>query len=627
MKKVKKMKKVKSVVVILMLLLATFTLKAQEIFNAVKNDDLTKVKALIEKDASVIHLKDNLGNSPLHVAAIDGSVPVTELLLLKGADINSANTQLNTPLHLAIMNGNDEVSKLLIEKGPDLSKKNIVKKTPLHLTVRYNRINISELLIAKGSAIDSRDDRQRTPFSLAARETGNVDMAKLLIQNGADINIKDVDNNMPLNFAAWKGYTGIIDLLLDKGADFDTTQGRTSRMLRYAADCGSARLFEVVSDKGEDLFAKESGNDVTMRAAIAGGSIDIVKMLLAKNIQIKDDADIYGWTPMHFAANNGHLAMIKFLAEKGSDINKRTLSGKSPYNLAEDAGKKDALKVIIELGGSPGPQQFPELKGPYFGQDPPGNEPKIFAPDIVATSTHSSISVSSDGKEIYWGGIEGNIWMTKLEKDKWIMPEIVSFSRNDKIHLDVPFLSPDNRKMFFTLQPVDDSQSRNNDQVWFVERTGDGWSEPQPVSSKVNSTKMHWQFSVSNSGTLYFSGLKEDGFGGDDIYYSRPLNGEYTEPVNLGSTINNENNEIHPFIAPDESYLIFCREGEYIFHISFKGKDGQWLQPKNFGQSIRGNCPIVSPDGKYLFYIGDGIQWISAKFIDELASTELNKKE
>lgn len=616
------MKKFETIMLIAALLFTAITVHAQEIFNAVKNDDLTKVKTLIGKDASIINLKDNLDNTPLHNAAIDGSVAITELLLSKGADINSANTQLNTPLHLAIMNGKDEVSKILIKKGSDLSKQNIVKKTPLHLTVRYNRKAIAELLIAKGSVIDCKDDRLRTPLGLAARETGNVDIAKLLIRNGADINVKDVDNNMPLNFAAWKGFTGMIDLLLDKGADFDISDGRVLRMLRYAANSGSVRLFRVVSAKGEDLFTNESVNNDLMRFAIAGGSVDIVKMLLAKNIQIKDDANIYGWTPMHFAANNGHLAMIEFLVKKGSDINKRTISGKSPYNLAEETGKKDALKVIIEQGGSPSPQQFPELKGPYFGQNPPGNEPKIFAPDIVNSSEHSSISVSSDGKEIYWG-LEGNIWMTKLEKDKWIMPEIVSFSRNDKIHLDVPFLSPDNRKMFFTLQPVDDSQSRNNDQIWFVERIANGWSEPQPVSSNVNSTKLHWQFSVSNSGTLYFSGLKEDGFGGDDIYYSQLLNGKYTEPINLGSTINSENNEIHPFIAPDESYIIFCQEDEYIFYISFKGKDGQWSQPKSLGQSISGNCPIISPDGKYLFYVAHEIQWwVSAKFIEELRPKE-----
>lgn len=610
----------------LLLFVLISTLQAQEIFVAIKNNDLIKTKELIKRDVSVINLKDNFNNTPLHYAAIDGSPAIAELLLSKGADINSINTQLNTPLHLAIMNGNDEVSKLLIKAGSDLSKKNIVKKTPLHLTVRYNRITIAEILIAKGSAIDSKDDRQRTPLGLAARETGNVDMAKLLIQNGANINTKDINNNMPLNFAAWKGFTGVIDLLLDKGADFDTTKGRSLLMLHYAANCGSERLFKVVSDKGEDLFTNESFNNVLMSAAIAGGSIEIVKMLLAKNIQINDDADIYGWTPMHFAANNGRLAMIEFLVEKGFDINKRTLSGKSPYNLAMESGKKETLKLIIELGGNPSPQQFPELKGPYFGQDPPGNEPKIFAPDIVTTSEHSSISTSSDGKEMYWGS-EGNIWMTKLQKGKWIMPEIVSFSRNDKIHLDVPFLSPDNRKMFFTLQPSNDSQSRNDAQIWFVERTADGWSEPQSVGSKVNSTKLRWQFSVSNSGTIYFSGLKEDGFGGDDIYYSQLLNGEYTEPINLGSTINSENNEIHPFIAPDESYIIFGKAGEYLFYICFKGKDGQWLQPINLGTSIRGNCPIISPEGKYLFYVGYGIQWVSAKFIDELESTELNKKE
>lgn len=52
------------------------------------------------------------------------------------------------------------------------------------------------------------------------------------------------------------------------------------------------------------------------------------------------------------------------------------------------------------------------------------------------------------------------------------------------------------------------------------------------------------------------------------------------------------------------------------FHISFKGKDGQWLAPKKLEQLPRwGICPMITPDGKYMFFVDN--QWISAKFIEE----------
>ena len=612
----------KLILINLLLLIVAINSNAQEIFDAVKANDLTRANALVEKDASVVHTKDGAGNTPLHQAAITGSVSISELLLSKGADINAINTQLNTPLHLAIQNGKDEVAKYLIEKGTDLTIQNIVKKTPLHLTVRHSRKAIAELLIAKGVAIDARDDMGRTPLGLAARETGNVDIAALLISKGADVNVRDVDNWMPLNFAAWKGFKGMIDLLLDHGAEYDASGGRAPQMLQFAAGCGSARLFRMVSERGKDLFSNEETNNVMMRNAIAGGSTEIVNILMAKNIPIKNDANSFGWSPLHFAASNGHLAMIELLVKNGADLNRRTLSGKSVYNVAEDANQIETLKLIKELGGNSSPQQFPELTGPYLGQAPPGNEPKVFARDIVTGQTegsnHSSISISPDGREIYWQ-LYSQIWTTKLENSKWTMPEVLPFSKTIKgIYTDdAPFVSPDNKKMFFiSTRPIGTEDTRKEN-IWYVERTSTGWSEPIPINSEVNATQIHWQVSISNKGTLYFAGNKSDGFGGYDIYYSRFIDGKYAEPVNLSSQFNSKVDEFSPFIAPDETYIIYSRLGmeDRGLYISFKGKDGQWVQPIKMPKSLVGVCPMISPDGKYLFI---DTRWVSANFIEEL---------
>ena len=73
-----------------------------------------------------------------------------------------------------------------------------------------------------------------------------------------------------------------------------------------------------------------------------------------------------------------------------------------------------------------------------------------------------------------------------------------------------------------------------------------------------------------------------------------------------------------PFVDPDESYLIFYREGEDVLYISFKGHDNIWLKPVILGDSIFGKCPIVSPDGKYLFYINESIMWVSADIIERM---------
>jgi len=126
---------------------------------------------------------------------------------------------------------------------------------------------------------------------------------------------------------------------------------------------------------------------------------------------------------------------------------------------------------------------------------------------------------------------------------------------------------------------------------------------------------LHWQVSVSKSGTLYFGGTGPEGAG---TYSSRLVNGEYTMPTRMGAAINT-GGAICPYIAPDESYLLFARMREdEKFYVSFRSKDGEWLPAVAVGEGMNGMCPLVSPDGKYLFFLGEGVVWADAKMIEAL---------
>jgi len=109
-----------------------------------------------------------------------------------------------------------------------------------------------------------------------------------------------------------------------------------------------------------------------------------------------------------------------------------------------------------------------------------------------------------------------------------------------------------------------------------------------------------------------------------DILYSKFEHGRYSTPVNLGPAINTREVEVCPFIAPDESYLIFSRASgpEPGYFIAYRLKDGAWSQPIGLKHLRGGPTSFVSPDGKYVFFGYQNGFWAPATVIEELRPKE-----
>jgi ankyrin repeat protein len=589
--------------------------RAQSIFDAVETGTPGQVQALVAKDTSLVNVRDAAGETPLHHAAIGGSVPMIECLLSLGAAIDAANTENLTPLLEAVRSGRDAAANALIEKGARIDG-------VLHWAARFNRTAVIERLIARGADVEARDPQGFTPLTAAARMGGPFEAIELLVRKGANVNLPDSLGNTPLDNAIIYGGTDnrIIDLLLARSAAVNTEPPALASTLSTAARRGHVRLFDYyLARGGEALLATESNRRTVMRSATIGGSLEMVKALRARGIPLDLTSNRNGATPVHSLASNPKaLDMIELLVRNGADVNDRTNDGRSAYNIADAAGNREVASLLLKLGASPEPQKFPPLTGPYLGQTPPGDELTAFAPGIVYLD-HGTISVSPDGQELYWPTGTA-IMMTRVQDGRWTRPVFAPFSGPSDIpfHDDVPFVTPDNKRLFFTSKRAVAAGAPQKENIWFVERTPTGWSEPRSIGPAVNAMSLHWQVSVSNAGTLYFGGRSEkDGYGSADLYCSRLVNGEYTAPVNLGPAINTKDGESQPFIAPDESFILFFRAPGQVpsAYVSFRDRDGRWLPAVKFDLPWAGAGLIVSPDGKYLFAGG---QWKSAGFLDEL---------
>jgi hypothetical protein len=102
--------------------------------------------------------------------------------------------------------------------------------------------------------------------------------------------------------------------------------------------------------------------------------------------------------------------------------------------------------------------------------------------------------------------------------------------------------------------------------------------------------------------------------------------------VTAGDRINSELREFCPFVARDESYLMFARtvpeeRGRSDLFNSFRDADGTWTEPVNMGDTVNSlhneTSPVVTPDGRYLFFLRvspdvNDVTWVDAHLIDEL---------
>ena len=252
----------------------------------------------------------------------------------------------------------------------------------------------------------------------------------------------------------------------------------------------------------------------------------------------------------------------------------------------------------------------PTIVSPYLGQNPPGLIPELFAPDIIGTEhREAEAAFTPDLKEFYFrrrgGEYKKNTLVVIQYKDNQWTESVVPPRAGE------PFISLDGKILYLGNK--------------YRERTNSGWSEVKSLDTPFKDIRI-MRLTVSSKGTYYF-----DAIGADPIRYSRLIDGKREEPKTLNIDFGKFN--AHPFIAPDESYLIWDNQreegyGKADIYISFRQEDGSWGAAINLGDKINTEFGeaygSVSPDGKYFFFHrgfgGDrgDIYWVDAQVLETL---------
>ncbi|MGD9993964.1 MAG: TolB family protein [Salinivirgaceae bacterium] len=274
------------------------------------------------------------------------------------------------------------------------------------------------------------------------------------------------------------------------------------------------------------------------------------------------------------------------------------------------------VSVLIALNACQ--QRNPEqLSGDYFGQEFPGSEPVLFAPGYVSSGIYTrDVSIAPDGKSVYFSASSRGfnfIMFTEQINGVWTEPEIASFCGNGAWYDYEPLVTPDgNRILFLSTRPPAGKDPKPGwfyEDIWAVDKTDQGWSEPKPLDSSINTANGEFFPSLTQNGTLYFTRSYADS---NRIFRSEKMADAYAIPEMVSIESSEHLKYYNAFISPDESYMIACVSGldstnNPLYAVAYAKEKGKFhpfeLLPERINRpGQRATAASVSSDGKFLFF-------------------------
>ena len=409
---------------------------------AIRQGDLDKVRAIVEKSPALVTSADHSGFTPLHIAATAGRVEIIAFLLQRGADIEARTPGGQTPLFQTVPFGSGQAFDYLLERGAKLDAKDASGKTILQFALAWRRPAMARLILARGFAMDAQGQ--------AAQE---------MLYEAANAGLGEV----------------VAELIARKVALVVEPRGGTT-LLHSAARGGVVELCERLLKAGASPHERDSHGLTPLHLAAFYGRDAVVSPLLAHGADIEARGRD-GRTALHLAEYSGRTGTVALLAGKGAS--------RGPVRHPELAGP---------YLGQPEPGLEPQIFAPGLVSSEEHETNVTFTPDgremclsrINADQTRRCLLV------------------TRIQDGRWTAPQPVPFDTVGASFEGA--YSSDGRRLFFSSdRPLQAGGPAKRDMdIWVVERRGDGWGDPQNLGPAVNSPSNEYMPTVDREGNLYF---------------------------------------------------------------------------------------------------------------------------
>ena len=254
-----------------------------------------------------------------------------------------------------IIAGNKETVELFIKAGINVNDRDPVSgMTALMFAIAKGHDEIIKLLLDNGADVNV-DAHGTTALTGAVAAERNIAVIKMLLDKGANVNyIANPESGMTaLMFAAFKGHADIVKILLDKGADVNATgkDGMTALRMALLSDKSFA-VIKMLLDKGASVNNINTQDGVTaLMIATSNLHADIVEMLIVKGADVNAKAD-EGMTALMYASLKGSPEIVKMLIDKGADLNAKRSDDLTALKYASNGSHDDVVALLKKAGAA-----------------------------------------------------------------------------------------------------------------------------------------------------------------------------------------------------------------------------------------------------------------------------------
>ncbi|XP_060790078.1 kinase D-interacting substrate of 220 kDa B isoform X2 [Neoarius graeffei] len=353
---------------------------SQSIFSHVEEENLPALRAYLDKHREVDSRSDS-GQTPLMLAAEQGSIEIVQELIRRGANVNLDDVDCWTALISASKEGHVEVVKELLANDANLEHRDMGGWTALMWGAYKGRVEVVRLLLEKGANSNITGQYSVYPIIWAAGR-GHAEIVRLLLQHGAKVNCSDKYGTTALIWAARKGhydcvmhllenganvdqegansmtalivavrggYTGVVKELLKRNPNVNMTEKDGNTALMIAAMEGHTEIVQDLLDADTYVNIPDRSGDTVLIAAVRGGHVEIVRALLNKYA----DIDVKGQdskTALYWSVEKGNATMVRDILQCNPDTEAYTKEGETPLIKATKMRNIEIVELLLDKG-------------------------------------------------------------------------------------------------------------------------------------------------------------------------------------------------------------------------------------------------------------------------------------